>query len=34
MAAGIISKPWTLADLLREADQRIDRGEREELAAA
>jgi IS1 family transposase len=34
MAAGIISKPWTLADLLREADQRIDRGEREDLAAA
>ncbi len=34
MAAGIISKPWTLADLLREADQRIDRGEREALAAA
>jgi IS1 family transposase len=34
MAAGIISKPWSLADLLREADQRIDRGKPEELVAA
>jgi transposase-like protein/IS1 family transposase len=34
MAAGIIGKPWTLADLLREANRRIDRGEREALAAA
>jgi transposase-like protein/IS1 family transposase len=31
MAAGIIGKPWSMADLLREAEQRSDRGT---LAAA
>ena len=32
MAAGVISKPWSLADLLREAEARIDRGALAEAA--